>query len=76
VSAGRDARLGVKPAGRLERAVLMLRFQEDLSEATVARLLRLPVGTVKTLARRGLARLRAELTPPAQDYVPSGREVR
>jgi RNA polymerase sigma-70 factor (sigma-E family) len=59
-----------------QRAVLVLRFQEDLSEATVARLLRLPLGTVKTLARRGLAKLRAELTPPAQDYVRSGREDR
>jgi RNA polymerase sigma-70 factor (sigma-E family) len=57
-----------------QRAVLVLRYHEDLTEAEVARLLRLPLGTVKTLARRGLARLRAELAPPAQDYVPSAQE--
>jgi RNA polymerase sigma-70 factor (sigma-E family) len=57
-----------------QRAVLVLRYHEDLSEAEVARLLRVPLGTVKTLARRGLARLRAELAPPAQDYVPSAQE--
>jgi RNA polymerase sigma-70 factor (sigma-E family) len=54
-----------------QRAVLVLRYHEDLTEAEVARLLRLPLGTVKTLARRGLAKLRAELAPPAHDYVPS-----
>jgi hypothetical protein len=51
-----------------------LRDHEDLSEATVARLLRLPLGTVKTLARRGLAKLRAELAATAQDPMRSGRE--
>ena len=57
-----------------QRAVLVLRYHEDLSEATVARLLRLPLGTVKTLARRGLAKLRAELAVPAHQDVRSGRE--
>jgi RNA polymerase sigma-70 factor (sigma-E family) len=59
-----------------QRAVLVLRYHEDLSEAVVADLLRLPVGTVKTLARRGLAKLRAELGQPAQDYVRLRREER
>jgi RNA polymerase sigma-70 factor (sigma-E family) len=44
-----------------QRAVLILRYHEDLPEAEVARLLRLPLGTVKSLTHRGLARLRAEL---------------
>ncbi len=44
-----------------QRAVLVLRFGEDLTEAEVARLLRLPLGTVKALGHRGLARLRATL---------------
>ena len=57
-----------------QRAVLVLRYHEDLTEAEVDRLLRLPLGTVKTLARRGLARLRAELAPPAQDYARSAQE--
>ena len=54
-----------------QRLVLALRYHEDLSEAEVARLLRLPLGTVKTLARRGLARLRGELGPAADDFVPT-----
>jgi RNA polymerase sigma-70 factor (sigma-E family) len=48
-----------------QRAVLVLRYYEDLPEAEVARLLRLPLGTVKSLAHRALARLRAELERPA-----------
>ena len=44
-----------------QRAVLVLRYYEDLSEAEIARVLDIPAGTVKTLARRGLARLRRSL---------------
>jgi RNA polymerase sigma-70 factor (sigma-E family) len=50
-----------------QRAVLVLRYHEDLPEAEVARLLGLPVGTVKSLAHRGLARLRGELGSPAME---------
>jgi RNA polymerase sigma-70 factor (sigma-E family) len=46
-----------------QRLVLALRYHEDLPEAEVARILQLPLGTVKTLARRGLGRLRRELGP-------------
>lgn len=53
-----------------QQAVLALRYHEDLSEADVARLLGMPLGTVKTLARRGLARLRAHLGPARTDLVP------
>jgi RNA polymerase sigma factor (sigma-70 family) len=55
------------------RAVLALRFHEDLTEAEVARLLGLPLRTVKTLARRGLGRLRAELAAGAADGVKERR---
>lgn len=45
------------------RAVLVLRYVEDLSEADTARLLSCSVGTVKSQASRGLAQLRARLAP-------------
>jgi RNA polymerase sigma factor (sigma-70 family) len=44
-----------------QRAVLYLRFCEDLSEAETARLLGCAVGTVKSQAHAGLRRLRASM---------------
>ena len=59
-----------------QRAVLVLRFHEDLTEVEVARLLGLPLGTVKSLAHRGLARLRERLGSPDLDpATPSRREA-
>jgi RNA polymerase sigma-70 factor (sigma-E family) len=46
---------------RQQRAVLVLRYVEDLPEATVADLLGVSAGTVKTHAHRGLRALRASL---------------
>jgi RNA polymerase sigma-70 factor (sigma-E family) len=46
---------------RQQRAVLVLRYLEDLPEAEVASLLGCSVGTVKTHAHRGLRALRASL---------------
>jgi RNA polymerase sigma-70 factor (sigma-E family) len=48
--------LAALPAG--QRAVLMLRYLDDLSEAETARLLGIPVGTVKSRTARALASLR------------------
>jgi RNA polymerase sigma-70 factor (sigma-E family) len=48
--------LGGLPAR--QRAVLVLRYYEDLPEAEIAALLGRPVGTVKSDLHRGLARLR------------------
>ncbi|HXR73163.1 SigE family RNA polymerase sigma factor [Actinocrinis sp.] len=53
------------------RAVLVLRYFEDLSEADIAHTLGCSTGTVKSQAARGLAKLRAALgTEP--DFATSG----
>ena len=44
-----------------QRAVLVLRYWEDLSEARTAEVLGMSVGTVKSHAHRGLEKLRAIL---------------
>ena len=53
--------LGQLPAR--QRAVLVLRYFNDLTEAQVAEVLGCPQGTVKSSASRGLARLREALAP-------------
>jgi RNA polymerase sigma-70 factor (sigma-E family) len=51
------------------RAVLVLRYTEDLSEAATAELLGCSVHTVRSQTVRGLARLRALLGAPAPTAV-------
>jgi RNA polymerase sigma-70 factor (sigma-E family) len=63
-----DAAVLAAALGRLtprQRAVVVLRYQEDLPVAEVARLLRTSVGTVKSTSNRALARLRSQLGPVA-----------
>jgi RNA polymerase sigma-70 factor (sigma-E family) len=60
-----------------QRAVLVLRYWEDLTDAEIAATLDCGVGTVRSQASRGLAKLR-ELTrpvpvPAARPYGPGGR---
>jgi RNA polymerase sigma factor (sigma-70 family) len=44
-----------------QRAAIVLRFYEDLSEAQIAELLRCRPGTVKSLVSRGLEAMRSEV---------------
>lgn len=53
-----------------QRAVLALRYGADLSEAETAELLGVTTGTVKSLASRGLARLRADLDTSTYERSP------
>ncbi len=61
---GVDARLALVTAlrrlGRSQRAVVVLRYYEDLSEQQVADLLNTSIGNVKSQAARGLATLRRD----------------
>jgi RNA polymerase sigma-70 factor (sigma-E family) len=54
----RDALMTLRPE---QRAAIVLRFYEDLSEADTAEALGVPAGTVKSMVSRGLRRLRDEL---------------
>jgi RNA polymerase sigma-70 factor (sigma-E family) len=54
-----------------QRTVLVLRYHQDLPEREVARLLRIPVGTVKSLGNRAMARLRRDLERQLPDRAQS-----
>ena len=49
-----------------QRAVLVLRYYEDLPEAEIARVLDIAPGTVKSQAAKGLARLRTLVPQPVR----------
>jgi RNA polymerase sigma-70 factor (sigma-E family) len=62
-AAGDQVRRALATLPRQQRAVLVLRYFEDLPEADVARLLGCSAGTVKTHTHRGLRALRRALGP-------------
>jgi RNA polymerase sigma-70 factor (sigma-E family) len=55
-----------------QRAVLVLRFFEDHTEAQAADLLDVTIGTVKSQTAKGLARLRVIAPELADPYAPEG----
>ena len=57
-----------------QRAVLVLRYFEDLSEAETAQTLNCSVGTIKSTASRGLARLREAFDEPDAALPVAGNE--
>jgi RNA polymerase sigma-70 factor (sigma-E family) len=56
-----------------QRAVVVLRYYEGLSEVEIAAALRISTGTVKSQASKAIASLRTKLTLPVQDS--EGREA-
>jgi RNA polymerase sigma-70 factor (sigma-E family) len=61
--------------GPRQRAVLVLRYWEDLPEAEVADLLGCSVGTVKSQAARGLAQIRRRMDGVAAAAPARGRTI-
>lgn len=60
----------------IKRAVVILRFYEDLSEAEIARILDRPLGTIKSDLHRALAKLRPLLEEEAPATARIGEATR
>lgn len=63
------AALAALPAG--QRAVVVLRFTDDLSVEEIAQVMGIPAGTVKSRLSRGTATLRARLDVPGDRVAPA-----
>jgi DNA-directed RNA polymerase specialized sigma24 family protein len=66
--------LAALPAG--QRAVLVLRYFDDLSEGETAAMLGCSVGSVKSQTARALAKLRASAAPTASNGLTKARAAR
>ena len=64
------AELGKLP--RRQRAVLVLRYYEGLSDTEIAEVLGCTPGTVRGYASRALAALRVQITQPAPGFAQEG----
>ena len=71
---GADIRAALQRLTAKQRAVLVLRYYEDLSEQQIAEALGVTAGTVKSQAHAGLRRLREELALEQQSL--DGKETR
>ncbi|MDR7252804.1 RNA polymerase sigma-70 factor (sigma-E family) [Nocardioides sp. BE266] len=58
-----------------QRAAIVLRYYEDLTEAQAAEVLGCSVGTVKSQVAAGLKHMRADLGPSFDETLAAGREV-
>ena len=71
VAESASVRLAIRRALALmpeeERTVIVLAYDDDLSQSEIAAKLGWPIGTVKTRTRRALARLREVLAPELDD---------
>lgn len=65
----RRARAALRRVRPVERRVLEMSIVDGHTQREIAKLLRLPLGTVKSHARRGLAQVRSHLKVSAADVV-------
>lgn len=68
-SSARAVRGAFEALSETQQQILTLAFQQDMSHQDIASHLAMPLGTVKSHARRGLAALRAALGGEGSDHV-------
>ena len=76
MTAPNDVREALRTLAPRQRAVLVLRYYEGMSEAEIAASLGIAPGTVKSQARDGLVRLRQALPADGSDVEGAGSLTR